>query len=56
MAHTHLHHPHVPSLRGDEQGSPWLLLPGVVLVLAVIITIVIVGCFALAELVAGRAY
>lgn len=55
MGHPHPH-PHVPSLRGDDQGSPWLLLPGVVLVLAVIIALVIVASFLIADAIAGRAY
>jgi hypothetical protein len=49
-------HPHIPSLRGDEQGSPWRLLPGVILVLAAINAILITLSFLIAELVAGRAY
>ncbi|HSP73364.1 MAG TPA: hypothetical protein VLN26_13400 [Gaiellaceae bacterium] len=49
-------HAHLPSLRGDPEGSPWLLLPGVVLVLAAIITLVIVASFVIADLVAGRWY
>ncbi len=49
-------HPHLPSLRGDEQGSPWLLLPGVVLVLLAVIAILIVADFGIADLIVGRAY
>jgi hypothetical protein len=62
MAHTHTHphlhvsHPHVPDIRGDEQGSPWLLLPGVALVLALLITVLTVACFAIAHMIAGHAY
>ena len=49
-------HPHLPNLRGDEQGSPWRLLPGVILALAVTIAILIAASFVLAEAIAGRAY
>lgn len=49
-------HPHLPSLRGDPDGSPWLLLPGVMLVLGVVIAVLIVASFAIAHAVAGRAY
>jgi hypothetical protein len=49
-------HPHLPSLRADEEGSPWRLLPGVILVLALINAAMITLAFLIAELVAGRAY
>lgn len=57
QTHPHLHvpHPHV-DLRGDEQGSPWRLLPGVALALAVVIVLLTVASFAIAEAIAGRAY
>jgi hypothetical protein len=59
MAQTHpqLHvpHPHV-NLKGDEQGSPWLLLPGLALALAVVITLLTLASFLIALAIAGRAY
>lgn len=60
MAHSHPHlhvpHPHVSSLKGDEQGSPWRLMPGVALALAALIALLIFASFAVAHLIAGRAY
>lgn len=53
--HPHLHVPHV-NLRGDEQGSPWLLLPGVALALAVVIGLLILASFLIADAIAGRFY
>ena len=49
-------HPHLPNLRGDPEGSPWRLLPGVVLVLAAAIAVLITVSFAFADLIAGRLY
>ena len=60
-------HPHAPSLHvevehhdhrwlPDEEGSPWRLLPAVVLFLALVNTLMILGCFAIADLVTGHAY
>jgi hypothetical protein len=51
MAHAHL-----PSMHGSEEGSPWLLLPGVAVALAAVIAIVIVASFLIAFAVAGNAY
>lgn len=48
-------HPHL-SLRADAEGSPWRLLPGVVLVLTLIVIVLIGLSFLVSELAAGRAY
>jgi hypothetical protein len=53
--HLHVPHPHV-SLKGDDQGSPWMLLPGVALALAAVIAVLTIACFLIALSIAGRAY
>jgi hypothetical protein len=49
-------HPHLPSLRGDRDGSPWKLLPGIALVLTVVVAVLIATSFLIADAIAGRAY